>query len=304
MIDFNELAIFVEVVQAGSFTAAARRLNLPKSNISRKIAQLEGRLQTRLLHRTTRAMRLTEAGRMYFERCERVVQEARSAEELVSGLQSNPSGILRLSAPMAVGADILPTLVKEFLSRYPQVSIDLALSDTTVDFLAHDIDLALSASPAPSNTYVSRRLGYAPRVICASRAYVEARGLLAEPEQLSQHDVLAFSSWIDSHRWRLRRGSEEKIIEIEALFSANDVASVLASMQTGLGVAMLPRTLVAEAIESGHVVALLPEWHLKASALYLQFPSRTHMAPKVRAFIDFLMAPETNLLGLERDWVG
>jgi len=300
MIDFNELAIFVRVVQAGSFTAAARYLGLPKSNISRKIALLESRLQTRLLHRTTRAMRLTEAGRRYYENCSHMVEQAQLAEEMISGLQSNPSGTLRLSAPMAVGADTLPQLVKEFLDLYPQVSIDLRLSDQALDLLEYDLDLALSASPAPSTTYVSRQLGFAPRVVCASTDYLDSRGIPATPEELVEHDTLAFSSWMDSHDWHFRRGSENRTVTVKARYAANDVASVLASMRTGLGVAMLPLALVDEHIRAGDVQRLLEDWQLKANALYLHFPSKTHMAPKVRAFIDFLTDPETNLRGLQR----
>jgi DNA-binding transcriptional LysR family regulator len=299
MIDFNELAIFVRVVQDGSFTAAARHLGLPKSNISRKIALLESRLQTRLLHRTTRAMRLTEAGRVYYGNCQHMVEQAQLAEELISGLQSIPSGTLRVSAPMAVGADTLPQLVKEFLALYPQVSIDLRLSDKVMDLLENDLDLALSASPAPSTTYVSRQLGFAPRVICASRAYIELHGAPSHPDELTAHNTLAFSSWVDCRQWHFRRGAEDKLVDINARYSANDVASVLASMHTGLGVAMLPLALVATSIESGEVVQLLTDWQLKANALYLHFPSKTHMAPKVRAFIDFLTEPGRTLPGLQ-----
>jgi len=301
MIDFNELAIFVEVVEAGNFTAAARRLGLPKSNVSRKISLLEVRLQTRLLHRTTRAMGLTEAGRLYYEHCRQVVEQARAAEELVSGLQSVPAGTLRVSAPVAVGADILPPLVNEFLAIHAQVNIELVLTDEAVDLLQQDLDLALSANPAPSSTYISRRLGYAPRIICASRQYVDQHGGPSHPDELAAHDLLAFSSWLDSHRWSLRRGGEEKRVNISARYAANDVPSVLATMLDGLGVAMLPEGPVLPYIESGEALPLLADWQLKADALYLHYPSRSHLAPKLRAFIDFLMEPGRAFPGLARE---
>jgi len=300
MINLNELAIFAEVVDSGNFTSAARRLGLPKSNVSRKISLLESRLQTRLLHRTTRAMSLTEAGRRYYEHCSLAINNAREAEEVISGLQLMPSGTLRISAPTIVGAYALPPLVNEFLSEHPNLNIELILTDGTVDLLHQNLDLALLSGPAPSSTYISRRLGRASRVICASRSYVESHGEPSHPDDLQNHDLLEFTSWMDSHRWSMRRGGVEKQVDIIARYAANDVSSVQSCMLTGLGVAMLPEGPVDHLIDAGKVVRILPDWQLKSDEMRLYYPSRTHLASKVRAFIDFLMDPIRELPGLER----
>ena len=205
MINLNELAIFVEVVDSGNFTSAARRLGLPKSNVSRKIALLESRLETRLLHRNTRSMSLTEAGRRYYEHCSLVVNNAREAEKVISGLQLDPSGTLRISAPTMVGVYVMPQLVSQFLSDHPNLNIELILTDGAVNLLHQNLDLALFSGPAASSTYISRPLGRVSRVICASRGYVESHGEPSHPDDLQNHNLLEYTSW-NNHRWRMRRG--------------------------------------------------------------------------------------------------
>ena len=189
MINLNELAIFVEVVDSGNFTSAARRLGLPKSNVSRKIALLESRLETRLLHRNTRSMSLTEAGRRYYEHCSLVVNNAREAEEVISGLQLDLSGTLRISAPTMVGVYVMPQLVSQFLLDHPNLNIELILTDGAVNLLHQNLDLALFSGPAASSTYISRPLGRVSRVICASRGYVESHGEPSHPDDLQNHNL-------------------------------------------------------------------------------------------------------------------
>jgi DNA-binding transcriptional LysR family regulator len=299
MINLNELAIFVEVVDSGNFTSAARRLGLPKSNVSRKIALLESRLETRLLHRNTRSMSLTEAGRRYYEHCSLVVNNAREAEKVISGLQLDPSGTLRISAPTMVGVYVMPQLVSQFLSDHPNLNIELILTDGAVNLLHQNLDLALFSGPAASSTYISRPLGRALRVICASRGYVESHGEPSHPDDLQNHNLLEYTSW-NNHRWRMRRGGVEKKVDIIARYAANDVSTIQSCMLTGLGVAMLPEGPIKHLIDAGKVVRILPDWQLKSDDIRLYYPSRTHLPSKVRAFIDFLMDPIRELPGLKR----
>ena len=299
MINLNELAIFVEVVDSGNFTSAARRLGLPKSNVSRKIALLESRLETRLLHRNTRSMSLTEAGRRYYEHCSLVVNNAREAEKIISGLQLDPSGTLRISAPTMVGVYVMPQLVTQFLSDHPNLNIELILTDGTVNLLHQNLDLALFSGPAASSTYISRPLGRVSRVICASRGYVEFHGEPSHPDDLQNHNLLEYTSW-SNNRWRMRRGGVEKKVDIIARYAANDVSTIQSCMLTGLGIAMLPEGPIKHLIDAGEVVRILPDWQLKSDDLRLYYPSRTHLPAKVRAFIDFLMDPTWELPGLKR----
>ena len=299
MINLNELAIFVEVVDSGNFTSAARRLGLPKSNVSRKIALLESRLETRLLHRNTRSMSLTEAGRRYYEHCSLVVNNAREAEKVISGLQLDPSGTLRISAPTMVGVYVMPQLVSQFLSDHPNLNIELILTDGAVNLLHQNLDLALFSGPAASSTYISRPLGRALRVICASRGYVESHGEPSHPDDLQNHNLLEYTSW-NNHRWRMRRGGVEKKVDIIARYGANDVSTIQSCMLIGLGVAMLPEGPIKHLIDAGKVVRILPDWQLKSDDIRLYYPSRTHLPSKVRAFIDFVMDPIRELPGLKR----
>lgn len=299
MINLNELAIFVEVVDSGNFTSAARRLGLPKSNVSRKIALLESRLETRLLHRNTRSMSLTEAGRRYYEHCSLVVNNAREAEKIISGLQLDPSGTLRISAPTMVGVYVMPQLVTQFLSDHPNLNIELILTDGTVHLLHQNLDLALFSGPAASSTYISRPLGLVSRVICASRGYVEFHGEPSHPDDLQNHNLLEYTSW-NNNRWRMRRGGVEKKVDIIARYAANDVSTIQSCMLTGLGIAMLPEGPIKHLIDAGEVVRILPDWQLKSDDLRLYYPSRIHLPSKVRAFIDFLMDPTRVLPGLKR----
>lgn len=299
MINLNELAIFVEVVDSGNFTSAARRLGLPKSNVSRKIALLESRLETRLLHRNTRSMSLTEAGRRYYEHCSLVVNNAREAEKIISGLQLDPSGTLRISAPTMVGVYVMPQLVTQFLSDHPNLNIELILTDGAVNLLHQNLDLALFSGPAASSTYISRPLGRVSRVICASRGYVEFHGEPSHPDDLQNHNLLEYTSW-NNNRWRMRRGGVEKKVDIIARYAANDVSTIQSCMLTGLGIAMLPEGPIEHLIDAGEVVRILPDWQLKSDDLRLYYPSRTHLPSKVRAFIDFLMDPTRELPGLKR----
>ena len=299
MINLNELAIFVEVVDSGNFTSAARRLGLPKSNVSRKIALLESRLETRLLHRNTRSMSLTEAGRRYYEHCSLVVNNAREAEKVISGLQLDPSGTLRISAPTMVGVYVMPRLVSQFLLDHPNLNIELILTDGTVNLLHQNLDLALFSGPAASSTYISRPLGRVSRVICASRGYVESHGEPSHPDDLQNHNLLEFTSW-NNNRWRMRRGGVEKKVDIIARYGANEVSTIQSCMLTGLGVAMLPEGPIKHLIDAGEVIRILPDWQLKSEEIRLYYPSRAHLPSKVRAFIDFLLDPIRELPGLER----
>src|SRR5690349_11996049 len=219
--DLNEIVVFAKVVETGSFTAAAEALGLPKSTVSRKVAQLEERLDARLLQRTTRKLSLTEIGRAYYERCQRIVADIAAAETLVGELQSAPRGLLRITAPVDFGELYLGDIVAEFLATTPEITIEAVIVDRILDLVDERVDLALRFGPLPDSTLVARRLCAMKLVPCASPAYLAHAPPLDQPDQLADHHVIAFVPSTRMRSWVLRRGDEEVDVMPTPRFSVN-----------------------------------------------------------------------------------
>lgn len=289
-LDLSDMAIFARVVAEGSFTAAARALDLPKSTVSRRVAQLEERLGVRLLHRTTRAVKLTELGAAYHERCARIVAEAEEANLSVASASASPQGLLRVTAPLAFGATFLGDIVAEFLQTYPLASVDVVLTDRRVDMVEEGFDLAIRIGPKVAETsFFARRLGPTRLLLCASPAYLERRGAPGSPDDLRDHDCILNGEGARAATWTLRRGEEVVQVPVAGRMRVNHMALAQKAALAGLGVAVLPVVQAEPDLLEGRLRELLPGWNPSDASVYAVYPTNRHLSAKVRAFLDLLV---------------
>jgi DNA-binding transcriptional LysR family regulator len=294
LIDLNDMRLFARVVEAGSFSAAARGLGMPKSTVSRRVARLEQALDTRLLQRTTRSLHMTEPGTAFYERCARVVAEAEEAERSLSMDRDVPQGLLRVTAPVEVGNAVLGALVAEYLQRYPRVSLRLELSNQMVDLVEEGFDLAIRAGWLPDSSMVARRVGDSRLLVCASPAYLAGHPAPQTPEELGEHACSSYAGLGDagnSFEFEPVGGGpgERQRLRLQGRFSASSFGPLVDAAIAGLGVVVVPESLCRSALADGRLQALLPDWRLLPElGIYAVYPSPRHRTPKVRSFIDFI----------------
>lgn len=285
--DLNEMAIFVHVVEAGSFTGAAKNLGLPKSTVSRKITQLEERLGVRLIQRTTRSLRLTDTGNAYYNHCARILSEIEEANIAVTQMQSTPTGTLRITAPVLFGSTVLSSLVAEFMDQHPQVMVDLVLSDQRLDLVQEGIDVAFRIGQLEDSSLIGRYLGDVRAILCASPEYLERHGMPSHPEQLHEHRLLTGSQWL---QWPMNGPQEEQYtVQVKPRLQVNDFASLYALTLSGAGISPVPMLIAAPAIRAGNLVPVLCDWPFEASPIHALYPSNRHLSAKVRSFVDFVI---------------
>ena len=289
----SDMSVFAAVVETGGFTAAGRTLGLSKSAVSKQVARLEQRLGSRLLQRTTRRLSLTEAGAVFYEGCQRVLAEAEAAESAVTHLAGAVRGVLRINAPMSFGITHLAPMVAAFMERFPELEVELALNDRTVDLVEEGYDVGVRIGKLADSSLVARRLAPIRRAVCASPDYLAKHGSPTRPEELQGHRCLIYS-YLDSPRnWRFRptdpdQGRARRVSVAGPLESNN--GSVLAeAAAAGQGIICIPVFIVCDELSDGRLVEILPDWIEEHDlTLYAVYPERRHLAPKVRAFIDFL----------------
>ncbi len=284
--DLNEILVFTRVVQAGSFIGASRELEMPKSTVSRKVAELEERLGARLLHRTTRKLRLTEVGQAFYQHAARVVAEAEEAEHVVDRMQEVPRGLLRVTAPLNFG--YLGPIVASFLTRYPEVQLEVVCADRVVDLVQEGFDVAVRAGQLDDSTLTARKLGVLRSYLVASPAFLEKHGTPREPQELERFDCVVFGVGVDRSRWRLRRNRQTVVVEVNARFAVNDFDLIDDVACAGLGVTMLPVFRCIEHLRAHRLERVLREWCSPEIPLHAVFPSKRHVSPKVKAFLDHL----------------
>lgn len=299
--DLNQVLIFAKVVEQGSFIGAARVLALPKTTISRKVQELEERLGTRLLQRTTRRVSLTEAGAIYYEYCNRISQEMEDADHAVGRVQEAPRGTLRVSATFSFGMSALVPIVPDFMARYPDIHLQLELRNDAVDLVAEGFDLSIRIGPLADSSYAVRNLGESRMCLYASPAYLETRGMPGAPEDLGRHPTLTLSRLSRHGRflWPLSDGHDIREIYLTPHLVANDPAVIKFAALAGLGVALLPAILVRQESDSGQLLPVLPEWEAPKTEFCAVYASRRGLSPKVRVFIDYLAERLNYLPGLK-----
>ena len=296
------MAIFARVAEAKSFSEAARRLGLSKSMVSKEVAKLERSLGARLLNRTTRKLSLTEIGAAFYEHCARMMQEAEEGELLVGRLHREPRGVLKVTAPVAFGTLHVAPALPEFLARYPDVSIDLTISDRLFDLADEGYDLAIRIAREPPPNVVARPLAPINRVVCATPGYFAKHGEPQTPEDLKGHNCLVYTHANPDLAWRFRAPDGEVTVPVRGNLTLNDDEALSQAVLGGLGISLLPTFIVGKDLQAGRLQAVLRRYvpsERNVHALYL--PNR-HLSTKVRVFIDFLLERFAAPAYWDRDW--
>jgi DNA-binding transcriptional LysR family regulator len=290
MQDLNDMVTFARVVEARSFTEAARRMGTSKSRISKAVAKLERSLAARLLNRSTRGLSLTEVGAAFYEHCTRVADEAAQATEVVSRLQSQPQGVLKVTAPVAFGRLHVAPALAEFLARYPGLSLDMTITDRLVDLVGEGYDVAIRIAREPSLHLVARELAPVRRVVCATPEYFERCGIPATPQDLARHNCLHYTHFGAQGEWRLHGAGGEIVVPVKGSLRINDDDTLSQAVLGGLGVALLPTFIIGGDLQAGRLQAVLADYVPLERRIYAVHLPNRHLSPKVRAFIDLLRA--------------
>ncbi len=270
--DLEGLAVFAKVVELRSFAAAADELAMSKATVSKAVTRLETRLGSRLFNRTSRRLALTDAGQSLVERASRVLAEAQAAEEEASHQSSAPRGLVRMAVPMSLGITTLGPVLPAFFEAYPEVSIDLHLSDATIDLVGMGFDLALRVAALPDSSLVARRLRAVKRHLVASPAYWDKHGRPHHPADLAQHRGLTYGHQSAPETWRFQKGGEEASVRPRSVIRANNGDVLLPALLAGSGVALLPDFIVGRAVADGRLEEVLTEWQGAPIALHLVMP--------------------------------
>lgn len=291
MQDLNDLAWFVAVVDHGGFSAAGRATGIPKSRLSRRIALLEERLETRLLQRSTRSFTVTEAGQIFYRHCKAMLIEADAAQEAIDSLRAEPRGIVRLTCPVALLHVHVGEMLAKFMAKYPQVTVQLEETNRRVDVLNENVDLAIRVRPLPldDSDLVMRQLATRSMCLVASPALVAQFGQPASPADLHAWPSLALSRPQQIYRWTLYGPDDrEAAVRHQPRFVTTDMIALRTAAVAGIGVVQLPLLMLGEQMAKGELVHLLPDWRAKPEIIHAVFPSRRGQLPAVRALIEFL----------------
>ncbi|MDS1139482.1 LysR family transcriptional regulator [Pusillimonas sp. SM2304] len=283
--DFNEAAVFVKVVEAGSFSAAARQLGLPTSTVSTRVARLEKRLGITLLQRTTRRLHLTDTGQLYYQHASIGLGYLSEAETAVTALVAEPKGLLRVTAPADIGDQILANILSRSRRNFPQVNVDMVLRNRYVDLVAEGVDVAIRTGKLKDSTLVAKKIGIARWVPFASESYLKSAPSLNSPQALRHHNCLQFTP-LGKETWTFNDGNATVTVPMSGKVMANDVGVIRAMALGGEGVALLPSYLCRSECEEGRLLRVLPKWHANVHEINIVYPRQRFMPLKLRMFVD------------------
>lgn len=289
MPDLSQLELFTRVVETGSFTAAAAQLGVSKSFVSRQVGALEDRLGARLLQRTTRKVTLTDVGRVFHQRCARILEDLEEAELAVSSLQNTARGTLRVSAPMSFGIRYISPAVASFLRQHRELSVDVDFSDRRVDLVDEGFDLAVRIGRLADSSFVAGKLAETRGILVASEAYVAESGRLQGPDDLRDHECLRYAYQSGgSQTWQIEGPKGREIsIHVHGRALSNNGDALLDAATAGLGVAFVPDFLACPYLRDGRLIHVLPAWGWR-SRVWAVYPHSRHLSAKVRLFIEHL----------------
>ena len=290
MTDLNLMAVFARVVEAGSFAEAARRMETSRSAVSKAVAKLEKELGARLLNRTTRYLSLTEIGASVSEHCTRMLSEAEQARQLVDSLTTAPRGLLRVSASVAFGTLHIAPALAVFLSRYPEIRIDLTITDRWVDLAEEGYDVAIRVTGDPPPNWVARKLAPVRRKLCATPGYFVQRGVPQSPADLVHHNCLDYTRSGEQGHWRFTGPDGDISVPVTGPLHVDDDEALSQAVLGGLGIGLLPTFIIGKDLQSGKLQAALSEYIPVERHVYAMYLPTRHLPSKVRVFIDFLLA--------------
>lgn len=287
----QEMAIFVKVVETGSFSETARQMGATPSAISRAISRLEKVLGTRLLQRTTRKLRLSESGQQIYVNCLDMVNAAQAVMESSGQFHSEPQGTVRMSVPKAVGHFMLHPHMPEFFQRYPKIDVQMLLEDRYVDFIDDGVDLAIRITDHPPGGLMGRRLIEINHLLCATPEYLAEHGTPEQPQDLKQHSCIYLGEQPSDSKWKFQQGSKTITVQVSGRYSANHTGIRLDAALKHIGIASLPYFVARHALQDGRLIQVLPDWYFKtyySGDAWLLYPPTRHLPPKLSVFIQFL----------------
>ena len=285
----TSIRAFTRVVQHGNFAAAARELRLSRSAVSKYVIELERELGAQLLVRTTRSASPTENGQAYYERCIAILADLEEADRAVASLQSEPRGLLRVNAPMSFGTLHLGRAIADFMEKYPELQIQLVLSDQQIDPVQEGFDVTLRIADLPSSSLIARKIAPAARVVCAAPSYLARRGLPKHPSELRDHDCLTYGYLATGNQWKLTGPDGDHWIQIPWTLCSNNGEVLRDAVVKGRGIALLPTFIVGADLQEGGLRSILTDYRAPEISVYAIYPQTRHLSVKVRVFIDFLI---------------
>ncbi|PSH59040.1 LysR family transcriptional regulator [Phyllobacterium brassicacearum] len=288
----TSMAVFVKAAEAGSFAAAAPTLGLSSPMIGKHVRFLEERIGAQLLNRTTRRQSLTEVGRAFYERCKLVLAEAEAAEALAQDLQAIPRGRLRINAPVTFGSYSLVPMLTKYMRRYPEVTVDLTLSDRVVDLIDEGYDAVIRISPLTDSTLITRSLAPYRLIACASPAYLTERGVPATPEDLTDHECLGFAYWARPplDEWEFTDAKGVYKVKVHSRFLVNNGQALREAALDGFGIILQATDMLTEDLVSGRLMRVLPNYEGPSRPMHILFAPDRRPTPKLRSFVDFVAA--------------
>jgi DNA-binding transcriptional LysR family regulator len=287
---FQEMRAFVAVVDNSSFVRAAEAINTSKAAVSRLVADLERRLSVRLLNRTTRKLSLTDDGKLFYIRCTDLLNTLEEAESELNTRSGEAAGHLRVTAPVTFGNNLLAPLWGEFLAQHPKVSLDVALSDRTADLVEEGLDLAVRISRSPHPVFIARQLATTRMILCASPQYLQENGIPGRPADIARHEVVSYSYWSSRDEWEfMKNDGGIETVKTHPRLHANSGDTCVAAALRHHGIIMQPDFLVYDALRSGTLVRLLPDYEAVELGIYAVYASRRQLPLKLRYLIDFLV---------------
>lgn len=291
MQDLNDMLYFAEVVDRGGFAAAGRALGLPKSKLSRRVAELEARLGVRLLQRTTRKLSLTQTGELYHRHCVAIREEAEAAADAMALVQTEPRGTIRVACPVTLAQSTIGPLIPRFLGKHPQVRLEMQVSNRVVDLVQEGFDVALRVRTTldDSGSLIVKNLGNSQSLLVASPAQLERQGRPQTVDDLQRLSTLAMSGSDGKIGWKLLGpGGRELNFQHRPVYTADDLWTLKYAVLAGTGVTLLPDYMCANELQQGQLEQVLPGWAPRTGIIHAVFPSRRGLVPAVRRFLDFL----------------
>lgn len=287
---WSEIELFVQVAELGSLTRAAAALGLSNAAASRHLAALEERLAARLVQRNTRRLHLTDVGDAFYRRCKPLLAELREAESAVNEAALKPTGVLRVTASLSFSMIVIAPLLPAFTERYPELRIEVVVSNRYTDLLDGGIDVAIRNQEFEADSAITvRRLAETKRVLAASPQYLQRHGTPRSPDELSGHRLLVYNLANQPHQLRLARDGEVRTLTVQGLLEANDGQVIRAAALRHLGILIQPTYIIHDDIVGGRLVPVLTDWELPRLTMNIAYPTRRHLPAKVRCFVDFLV---------------
>lgn len=284
-IDLNEISIFIKVVQTNSFTQAAKQLAMPISTVSARVSSLEKRLGVTLLQRTTRQLKLTQAGQIYFEQCLKGIEEIYQAESGVITNQSEPTGDLKITAPTFLGSSLLPQIISESLRKFPKINIELILQDRPMDLISEGIDLAIRAGDLKDSTLIAKKIGDVHFAPFASPSYLKTNGNPTHPKDLRSHTCLQFTP-MGRQDWPFSNGKSRISVQLSGRILIDELSIIKSLALAGNGIALLPTYICKTESKREKLVQVLPEWKSISRPIHFVYPPQRFPSPKLKSFLE------------------